>query len=153
MSEWYFPITILPAIGFFIVASSSISNSLSAEISRMIEIERGTQTNIIRKKVQQLRLVNLSLICLYLSGVTVALASLLAGLSGNMVLEVHELVFIAVCLGIGFIILALLLQSIFSVRAFRIKSQQLTNKIEQLHHKKEQHEKMQLEKEQKVILK
>lgn len=136
MNEWYFPITILPAIGFFIVAATSISNSLSAETSRLIELERGNQTRVIQQKIRQFSLVNWALILLYISAVLMAVAGLIGGLIDNMVLQVAQLVYIFVCLGIGFMVIALLLQCIFAIRSASIKRHQLDSKL--LHLKQKQ---------------
>jgi hypothetical protein len=69
MENWYVPITLLPSVGFFVVATTSVANSLSGEIARLIELEKDKNMEIVSQKIQQLRLVNISLVLWYVSAI------------------------------------------------------------------------------------
>ncbi|MEO0338888.1 MAG: hypothetical protein AAF242_06715 [Bacteroidota bacterium] len=124
MENWYVPITILPSIGFFIVATTSIANSLSAEIARLIEQQKHSERQTIYKKIQQLRLVNQGLVCLYAAAVVLALAGLIGGLESTTMTQLYGAVDLLICVGIGFTILALCMMMIYSMRSIRIKERQ-----------------------------
>lgn len=128
MENWYVPLTILPSVGFFIVATTSVSNALSGEIARLIEQQKHTEHMTITKKIQQLRLVSLALVLLYSSGMVLALAGLIAGVEFTIMRNMQLWVTLLICVGIGLIILAFMLLIIYSMRAVRIKERQFSNK-------------------------
>lgn len=128
MDNWYIPITLLPSVGFFIVASTSVSNALSLEIARLIEQQREVERMTIEKKIEQLRLVNSALVSLYASGVFLAIAGLFGGLQYAIMLHLEALIEVLICIGIGCTIIALILLMVYSIRAIRIKENQLKRK-------------------------
>lgn len=127
MEHWYVPITLLPSIGFFIVAITSVSNALSAEIARLIELEKPADQQIIHQKIRQLRLTSMALVLLYAGAVFLSIAGLIAGLDTSLGLKVKMLVEIMVCLGIATTVGAMGIMMVYAVRAVRIKRQQFEN--------------------------
>ncbi|MEM6396516.1 MAG: hypothetical protein AAF741_09225 [Bacteroidota bacterium] len=124
MNNWYVPITLLPSVGFFIVATTSVSNALSAEIARLIELARERDRPIIERKMKQMRIVNNALVLLYAGASMLALTGLIAGLEFNLMLHLEKYVAILICVAIGIVIIALGLLMIYAWRAVRIKEEQ-----------------------------
>ena len=124
MENWYVPITLLPSVGFFIVAATSVSNSLSAEIARLLELEKEEDKKIISLKVRQLRLVSISLVLLYAGAILLAVSGLLGGVESSYMLHANPLIEILIWVGISAVILALGILMVYSVRAVQIKEQQ-----------------------------
>ncbi|MEO0626851.1 MAG: hypothetical protein AAFY36_10330 [Bacteroidota bacterium] len=124
MNNWYVPITLLPSVGFFIVATTSVSNALSAEIARLIELSLEKDQHIIARKVKQLRTVNNALVLLYASAALLAITGLVAGLEFNLMLHLERYVVVLICVAIGVVVLALVLLMMYAYRAVRIKEEQ-----------------------------
>ena len=125
MENWFLPLTVLPSVGFFIMATSGVSNALSAEIARLIELDRQSNKVTLSKKIRQLRLINISLVLLYGSAVCLAIAGLISGLQHNLMY--HSLAFfveLLLCIGIGLTVIALVLLMIYAIRAVSIKANQ-----------------------------
>ncbi len=125
MENWFLPLTVLPSVGFFIVATSGLSNALSAEIARLIELDRKANEMTLRKKIRQMRLVNISLVLLYGSAVFLSISGLLAGLQFNLMYdELKVIVEVLVCIGILLTVIGLVLLMINAFRAVKIKENQ-----------------------------
>jgi len=124
MDVWYLPITILPSIGFFIMSTSNVSNSLSGEIARLIEMDKEENKPIILRKIGQLRLLSLSLTLLYLSAACMAISGLIAGLEAHFMLLGVECSKGLIILGIVGIIIALAVLIVYAIRAVNIKRDQ-----------------------------
>ena len=125
MENWFLPLTILPSVGFFIMATSGVSNALSAEIARLVELDRESNMITLRKKIRQLRLINISLVLLYASAVTLSIAGLISGLQFNFMYHgLTLMVEVLVCIGIGLTVFALILLMIYAIRAVSIKEHQ-----------------------------
>ena len=124
MEAWYLPITLLPSIGFFIMATTNVSNALSAEITRLIELDQSWNKSIVERKINQLGLLSLSLVSLYGSAILMAIAGLVGGLQVNLMIDYSMFVSIFICLGILGVVLALTLLMLYAVRAVRIKRDQ-----------------------------
>ena len=126
MDNWYLPITLLPSIGFFIMATTNVSNALSGEISQLLLLmdEKHQEKAIIRRKIDQLRLLSMTLVLLYGSAILLALASLVAGLGAGLMIHSGELVFFLICSGILAVCIALGSLMVYAVRAVQIKRDQ-----------------------------
>ena len=126
MDNWYLPITLLPSIGFFIMATTNVSNALSGEISQLLVVmeESHTGKSIIRRKINQLRLLSIALVLLYGSAILLALASLVAGLGEGLMIHSGAMVFFLICSGILAVCITLGLLMVYAVRAVRIKRDQ-----------------------------
>ena len=128
MENWFVPLTILPSVGFFIVSTSSVSNSLSAEIARLIELDQEGNRVTLQQKIRQMRLVNISLVFLYGSAALLAVAGLISGLQHNLMVDsLGILTEVLLCLGIGLTVAALCMLMVYAFRAVRIKEQQHHN--------------------------
>jgi len=129
MEAWYLPITILPSVGFFIMSTSNVSNSLSGEIARLIEMDKSENKPIILRKIEQLRLLSIALTLLYLSAACMAISGLIAGLEANFMLIGVECSGWLVILGIVGIVAALCVLIAYAVRAVKIKRDQFYQKF------------------------
>ncbi len=128
MDSWYLPITLLPSIGFFIMATTNVSNALSGEISRLIELDHARDSKIVQRKINQLSLLSIALVLLYVSAIFMAVSGLIAGIGFNYMLHTEVITSILVCIGIGATTLALVLLSVYATRAVRIKRDQFLHK-------------------------
>lgn len=124
MESWYLPITLLPSIGFFIMATTNVSNALSAEISRLIELDQSRDHNILQRKIDQLQRLSWALVLFYISAIFMALAGFIAGLGNNFMVRTDSWVGFLICVGILGTIIALGLLSFYAVQAVRIKRDQ-----------------------------
>ena len=124
MESWYLPITLLPSIGFFIMATTNVSNALSGEITQMLALDTSHLQSILSRKINQLRLLSITLVLLYGSAILLAVFGLVAGLGQGLMVHADQLVFVLICLGILAVCCALSLLMIYAVRAVRIKRDQ-----------------------------
>jgi len=124
MESWYLPITLLPSIGFFIMATTNVSNALSGEITQMLALDTSHLQSILSRKINQLRLLSVTLVLLYGSAILLAVSGLVAGLGQGLMVHADQLVFVLICLGILAVCCALSLLMIYAVRAVRIKRDQ-----------------------------
>mgnify|MGYP000268206173 FL=1 len=124
MESWYLPITLLPSIGFFIMATTNVSNALSGEITQMLALDTSYLQSILSRKINQLRLLSVTLVLLYGSAILLAVSGLVAGLGQGLMVHADQLVFVLICLGILAVCCALSLLMIYAVRAVRIKRDQ-----------------------------
>ena len=124
MESWYLPITLLPSIGFFIIATTNVSNALSGEITQMLALDTSHLQSILSRKINQLRLLSVTLVLLYGSAILLAVSGLVAGLGQGLMVHADQLVFVLICLGILAVCCALSLLMIYAVRAVRIKRDQ-----------------------------
>lgn len=124
MESWYLPITLLPSIGFFIMATTNVSNALSGEITQMLALDTSHLQSILSRKINQLRLLSITLVLLYGSAILLAVSGLVAGLGQGLMVHADQLVLVLICLGILAVCCALSLLMIYAVRAVRIKRDQ-----------------------------
>ena len=124
MDSWYLPITLLPSIGFFIMSTTNVSNALSAEISQLLALDTSRDKPILSRKINQLRLLSISLVLLYGSAIFLAVASLVSGLGASLMVHADQVVFLLICGGILAVCIALALLMAYAVRAVRIKRDQ-----------------------------
>ena len=82
MIEWYIPITILPGICLLILSTSNIMLDLSKEISKLLA--NHSDEKIITKKLNQLKLVNRSMVFLYLSVACFVISGLLGAIEETL---------------------------------------------------------------------
>lgn len=124
MQTWYVPITLLPSVGFFIMATTGASSALSAEIARLIEIRKEANRKTIQRKIEQLRLVNIALVLLYAGAVLLSIAGLIGGLEVNFMLATDLFVNVVITAAIFTVILAFVILMVYAFRAVRIKKEQ-----------------------------
>ncbi len=128
MKDWFFPITFLPSIGFFIMATANLSNALSGEIARLIEVDNENDKATIRRKILQLSLLSKALVGLYISAAACALAGLISGLTATVMIP-DVVLTVLMCGSILGIIYALALLILFAIRAVSIKKEQFQNHL------------------------
>ena len=122
MADWYLPVTIIPGLGLIILSTSNQLMALSDEISVMIG--HCTEVDIIKRKLSQLKLLNLTLVFFYSSVALLLIAALVNGFYERPQLSLPiEVVAIALAL------VGLLLLVIYSFKAVQIRQDQFKDKI------------------------
>ncbi len=134
-SDWILPITLLPAVGLFIMSTTALSSATSSELNLLIFSRNCMQPDIIRQKIKQLRKLSIALFGLYMGASSFAVAGLLGGLSNqnyldNMIGIVNILLFI----GVFFVVAALSMLVSYAMSAVKIKQQQFLNELNQASH-------------------
>lgn len=127
MENWYLPITLVPGIGLLILSTSNLMLTLSTEISTIISNIDG-ENPIIRRKLNQLKKLNMTMVLLYISVACLVVAGLLGGVSSSIGVENNIVLYIAI-LGILFILSALSLLIVYSFRAISIRQDQFKDHI------------------------
>lgn len=122
MTEWYIPITILPGICLLILSTSNIMIDLSSEVRLLIQ-ENKTTSNLIERKLRQLKLINRAMALLYVAIGGFVISGLLSGVSDSI--GMHNNVGIYVLfIGMGLALLALCSLILYSFRAVRLRQDQ-----------------------------
>ena len=129
MDDWIIPLTLLPGIGMMIMSTSNLSTAISDEINSLLH-EDECKTQLVETKISQMSLLNISLVCLYISTAVFAVAGLLGGISDlqDIMIDItyhHVLVIV----GIATLVVATLLLMIFSIRSVKIKRNQYLKSI------------------------
>ena len=125
MEQWYVPITILPGICLLILSTSNIMIGLSNELQQLIE-GRG-QEELIERKLRQLKLINRTMVFLYLSVASFVISGLLAGIGKSIAAQVSSSIYILI-LGMAFAMIALMSLILYSYRAVQIRQDQYHGK-------------------------
>jgi len=125
MEEWYVPITILPGICLLILSTSNIMIDLSREIKLLIK-DTGS-AKLIERKLQQLKLINMAMVFLYLSVGSFVISALLLGVGTNTGVAIEAATYM-LFLGILFAMLALASLILYSFRAVRLRQDQYHKK-------------------------
>ncbi len=127
MSEWFFPMTLLPGVGLLIMSTSSLSMGLSNEIAMLLK-EEGNPI-VIKRKIKQLSRLNRSLTAFYVSCATLVVSGLISGLGkdyeGNSKMWSEFLLWFSIVS----IFVALTLLMIYSAKAVKIKRDQFEEKL------------------------
>ena len=90
----------------------------------MLALDTSHLQSILSRKINQLRLLSITLVLLYGSAILLAVSGLVAGLGQGLMVHADQLVFVLICLGILAVCCALSLLMIYAVRAVRIKRDQ-----------------------------
>lgn len=77
MEKWYLPITILPGIGLLIISTCNLVVSLNDEMEELLK-EAVNFEQLIDKKLEQMRLLTLSLAGFYISTALMVLSGLVS---------------------------------------------------------------------------
>ncbi len=129
MDNWIIPLTLLPRIGMMIMSTSNLSTAISDEINALLH-EKECNTQLVQVKISQMSLLNIAMVCLYISTSVFAIAGLVGGISDlqNIMIDLtyHH---ILVIIGIATLVLATILLMIFSVRSVKIKRNQYLKSI------------------------
>lgn len=129
MESWVIPLTLLPGIGMMILSTTNLTTAIGVEINNLLEKENCNQ-ELVKKKISQMSLLNVAMVCLYISAADFAVAGLIEGIF-KLRTEMHDgtLHQLLLVIGIASLVLASLLLIIFSIRAVRIKRNQFLNSI------------------------
>lgn len=129
MDHWIIPVTIIPGIGLLILSTTNLWIGLSDEIDRFIKEDPRKNDWYIRVKIRQLRLLNISMICLYLGAALFSVAGLagafLDGASGGgeaMVLYLEMTALLS-------LLVSIVLLVIYSIHAVKIKNSQFNRSL------------------------
>lgn len=121
MNEWYLPIYILPGIGLLIMSTALLQSSLSSEVAELLKDDVESMKEIIGRKINQISLLNKSLVGFYISAATFVLAGLIQGFAYFSNLMTNVIVNILIFTGVFSALISLIFLSIFSLRAVKIK--------------------------------
>ncbi len=127
--SWIFPITILPAVGLIIMSTTNLSNALSSEINNFLHEDKLSFENLIRRKINQLKILSLSLLFQYISSACFAVAGLIEGLNKTGQFMVPNVTIILLYLGVIGVVCSLVLLTIFAFRAVNIKQHQFDKQL------------------------
>lgn len=122
MEQWAIPIALLPGIALLILSTSNFILGLNGELKDLTE--QPGQEPLIRKKLRQLRILSLSLACLYASCAFLVLISV-AMLYGaeNAPSALRLIVKTLHLLAVASIFLALSLLTVYAARAVHYRQQ------------------------------
>ncbi|MEO1051149.1 MAG: DUF2721 domain-containing protein [Bacteroidota bacterium] len=124
MENWYLPITILPGVGLLLMSTSNLVNSLSSEIARLVNEDTELLCDIIDKKINQLSLLNRSMVGFYISAACFVLAGLSGGVGINFSFHIETFISAMMIFGIACVLISLVFLTIYSYRAVSIKREQ-----------------------------
>lgn len=129
MDSWVIPLTLLPGIGMMIMSTTNLTTAISVEINNLLDKDQCKPT-LIEKKISQMSLLNVAMVCLYISAAVFAVAGLIEGIF-KLRTEMHDGTFhqLLLVIGIASLVLASLLLITFSIRAVRIKRNQFLRSI------------------------
>ena len=122
MENWYLPMTIVPGMALIILSTTNLLLSLSTEIKSMIG--PCTEIEIIKRKLSQLKLLNMTLVFFYISVALLLIAALVNAVFGN-----PQLSLMVGTVAIAISLTGLLLLVRYSFRALNIRQDQFKNKI------------------------
>jgi len=123
-------LTLLPGIGMLILSTSNQSIALANEISMLLN-DKECNVSLLLKKVSQHELINQALVVLYVCVSGFALQALLSGINDRFTAQIPQFISdILLFVGTGSLVLALILLTVFSARAVRIKKYQYKSRIQ-----------------------
>lgn len=127
METWYVPITIVPGIGLLLMSTSTLLGQLSLEIKGLLE-EHDDYKGLLKRKLMQLKLINLAMVFLYASVAFFVISGLVAGLYQSTHAMNDDIPIYLSVIGILCCLAALFLLMLFSFRAVKIKQDQFKSK-------------------------
>ena len=123
METWYVPITIVPGIGLLLMSTSTLLGQLSLEIKGLLS-EHHDYKDLLKRKLMQLKLINLAMVFLYASVAFFVISGLVAGLYQSTHAMSDDIPIYLSVIGILCCLAALFLLILFSFRAVKIKQDQ-----------------------------
>lgn len=121
MEQWYIPITILPGVGLLIMSTSNLLGGLNMEIAQLIAEDCTLLKEIIKRKIDQLNILNISLVAQYLSAGALVLAGISSAINNQLHFTNATIGFVLMLLAVLILLFALALLILFSLRAVKIK--------------------------------
>ncbi len=128
MENWYLPITIIPGIGLLILSTSNLIVNLSSEINTLINNSNENES-IIRRKLNQLKLLNFTMIMFYISISCLVIAGLIGGINLKVDIEISAAAIYVIILGIIILLVGLLSLIRYSYRAVSLRQDQFKIKF------------------------
>ncbi|WP_103072588.1 DUF2721 domain-containing protein [Aquimarina sediminis] len=126
MEHWYIPATIIPGIGLLILSTSNLLVSLSTELKVLITEDTAKEI-LIKRKLQQLKLLNSAMVFLYIAVASFVISTLVSGVSKTVETNFDSAIYITI-MGITSALLGLIALIIYSYRAVKIRQDQFNNK-------------------------
>ncbi len=124
MMEWYIPVTLLPGVGLLIMSTSNLLNAISTELSVLIREWNPVMNKVIERKIDQVGLLNKSLVSLYISSASYVLAGLTGALASSGSPAFEKLQFGLMLTGTAAVLVGLVFLTLFSYHAVSIKREQ-----------------------------
>ena len=121
MESWYIPITILPGIGLLILSTSNLLVALSSEIAE--RIKSTTEDPITTRKLKQLKLLNESLVGLYIGAGCMVASGFLSGIQ-KVYETTNDFSIFSMLIGVFSVLISILFLIIYSFRAVKIRQDQ-----------------------------
>jgi len=128
MENWYLPITIIPGIGLLILSTSNLIVNLSSEINTLINNSNENES-IIRRKLNQLKLLNFTMVMFYISISCLVIAGLIGGINLKVDIEISAAATYVIILGIIILLVGLLSLIRYSYRAVSLRQDQFKIKF------------------------
>lgn len=130
MENWYLPITLVPGMGLLILSTSNLMLNLSNEIGNLIH-NTTSEDDIIKRKITQLKRLNLSMVFLYVAVACLVSSGLIGAIGASMHLKSDIAIYMAI-LGIVIILSALALLTVYSFKAVSIRQDQFKGRLKNL---------------------
>ena len=128
MSEWFFPMTLLPGVGLLIMSTSNLDMGLRNEVAMLLH-EPESNPTVIKQKIKQLSRLNLSLTAFYISCATLVMSGLISGIGQNYGTAAETGSELFLYFSILCIFVALILLMIYSGKAVKIKRRQFEERL------------------------
>lgn len=113
--DWYIPITIIPGIAMIILSTSNIMLDLNREISELYAHPRD-HTDVIKAKLNQLRLLSISIVFQYLGVLLFLLSGLYVSVFKSTRIAENLLI-----IGVVFIVVSIIMLLVYSIKAVKIR--------------------------------
>jgi hypothetical protein len=129
MENWVIPLTLIPGIGMIILSTSHLSTSVSDEINTLLHRD-SCDRSLIQIKISQLSLLNIALVCLYISTAIFSVTGLIEGiftLQNAMTNSAFRQTLLVT--GVASLVIATFLLIAFSIRKVKIKRDQFLKNI------------------------
>jgi len=120
---WYIPITLLPGISLLLLSTATLTVSLNTEIKDMLN-SNNCDTDILRKKLSQLKKLTLAKAGIYISIAMFVFAGLLAGVDKKGLEVSQNITSLFIVLGVILLLISLIYLITYSFRAVKIRQQQ-----------------------------
>jgi len=114
---WYLPITILPGIALLILSTTNLITVLNDEISKL-NLKKDFYKSVIKKKINQLKLLIIIILGLYISTFLMVLSGLLTAIEFNLSLNLPKIILL---IGVLVLFVAIVLLIVYTIRSYKIR--------------------------------
>ena len=122
MENWYLPMTIVPGMGLIILSTSNLYLALSSEIKTMLA--PCTEVHMVKRKLSQLKLLNMALVFFYGSVALLLLDALISGMY-----DYPQISLAVGVIAIAIALIGLILLVVYSFKALKIRQDQFKNNL------------------------